>query len=367
MTRGRDRMNKLFLSGRKRHREQKGEGAVSFEKKKGGICLERNGIDVSKWQGVIDWTKVKASGVAFAMIRSSFGQTDVDPCFERNVVEAQKQGIDCGAYHYCYAKTVDEARQEAAFFLKTIEGKRFSFPLALDLEDPSLQPLGKEKLTAIAVAFLEELEKAGYYAILYANLYWLTALLKRETLKPYDVWLAQWSSEPTFDGNFGIWQHSATGSVSGITGNVDLNIAYRDYPAIIKAAGLNGFVKEEPSSPKPKEKETVYLVRAGDTLSAIAARYRTTVAKLVSLNKIKDPNRIYVGQKILLPFAGTPSSAFRTGERVRVKKNAAVYATGEKIPAWVKERTDTILQLTGEKALLKEIYSWVWIHDLERV
>ena len=333
--------------------------------------MERNGIDVSKWQGEIDWSKVKASGVAFAMIRASFGQSDLDPVFERNVTEAKRVGIPCGAYHYCYAKTVDEARREAAFFLASVRGKRLSYPLALDLEDPSLQPLGKEKLTAIADAFLKELEAAGYYAVLYANLYWLTNLLERETLKRYDVWLAQWSDKPTFTGDFGLWQYSARGKVDGISGDVDLDVAYRDYPAIIKAVGLNGLKETEavPAAPKKEEsaspQERYYTVRAGDTLSAIAAKYQTTVAKLTALNNLRNPNLIYAGQKLLLPFAGTPSSAFRVGERVRVKRSAATYATGEKIPAWVKGRTDTVLQLTEEKALLKSIYSWVRLSDLE--
>ena len=117
--------------------------------------MEIQGIDVSKWQGDIDWAGVKAAGIRFAMVRASFGQSDADPSFVQNITQAQANGIPCGAYHYCYAKSVDEALKEAEFFLKTVKSYQLDYPLALDLEDGSLEPLGREALTEIAGAFLK--------------------------------------------------------------------------------------------------------------------------------------------------------------------------------------------------------------------
>ncbi len=194
------------------------------------------GIDVSSWQDTIDWTRVKGAGVDFAMLRSSFYVTK-DKTFEYNITEAQKAGVLVGTYHYCYAETVLEARNEARYFISVIEPYELDFPVVLDLEDPSLEHLGKSRLTAIAKAFLDELKNAGYYAMIYSNKYWLETMLDMSKLSEYDVWLAEWHTTPTWSGDFGMWQYSSEGRVSGIRGDVDLNICYRDYYKIISDGG----------------------------------------------------------------------------------------------------------------------------------
>lgn len=204
------------------------------------------GIDVSYAQGNIDWAKVKASGVAFAMIRACYGWDDdsqIDRYFRANVQGCEAVGMPYGLYHYSYAQTPEDAEKEAKFFLRVIDGCRPEYPVVFDLEDSSQQKLGKSTLTDMAKAFLSTVEKAGYYAMLYANKYWLTGLLDMSRLSNYDVWLAQWSSAPTYSGNYGMWQYSASGSVPGISGAVDLDYAYQDYPSIIQNAGLNGWGK----------------------------------------------------------------------------------------------------------------------------
>ena len=324
--------------------------------------MEKSGIDVSKWQGDIDWQRVKAAGITFAMVRSSFGTSDADPYFVQNVTQAVSNGIPCGSYHYCYAKNAEEARREAAFFLETVKGYRLEYPLALDLEDASLQPLGKAALTEIASVFLQALEDAGYYAILYSSLNWLTNYLDMEKLSAYDVWLAHWADEPGYSGAFGMWQYTSQGSVDGINGNVDRDRAFKDYPAIIRGAGLNHL---EESPVPPVQEDEYYIVQEGDTLSSIAEKFGTTVAELVRLNNLLHPDLIYVGQKILLPGGGSSTTGFRVGDEVKIKASAQRYATGQVIPTWVKGRTDTILQISGNRALLKNIYSWVLLSDLE--
>ncbi|MDE7363173.1 MAG: glycoside hydrolase family 25 protein [Oscillospiraceae bacterium] len=201
-----------------------------------GENVKLRGIDVSSWQDTIDWKRVKQSGVDFAILRSSF-YVRKDRMFEYNIEEAQKAGVMVGVYHYCYATTVLEAREEARYFLSVIAPYEIDFPVILDFEDPSQEDLGKDKLTTIAKAFLDEVKNAGYYTMLYANKHWMTKLLDMNRLSEYDVWLAEWRTAPTYSGNFGIWQYTSEGRVAGIRGDVDLNICYRDYYKIIEDGG----------------------------------------------------------------------------------------------------------------------------------
>lgn len=194
----------------------------------------RRGIDVSAWQGVIDWEKVAKAGVDFAIIRSSYSVDHVDKMFEYNITEAKKAGIKVGVYHYCYALTVEEAREEARFFIETVSPYEIDFPLMFDFEDNSQIELGKAKLTEMAEAFLGELEAAGYYPMIYSYKNWLDNYLDMDKLSKYDVAVAQWDvAAPTYEGDFELWQYSCKGLVSGIDGDVDLDISYKDYSWII--------------------------------------------------------------------------------------------------------------------------------------
>lgn len=203
------------------------------------------GIDVSYAQGAINWAKVKAAGVDFAMIRASRGEVSdsrpiaQDVTFEYNITQATANGIKVGVYHYLYASSVTEARKEARFFLKTIKPYKITYPVVLDIEEQYQAKLGKSSVTKIVKAFLDEVSAAGYYAMIYCNKTWLTDYLDMSKLTDYDVWLAQWNTVPTYKGDFGIWQYSSKGIVSGIDGYVDLNISYKDYSSIIRKGKYN--------------------------------------------------------------------------------------------------------------------------------
>lgn len=203
------------------------------------------GIDVSRYQGAIDWEKVKKSGVDFVLLRSSIGDgtttvSGEDIRFSSNVAEAKKAGLMVGAYHYLWAETVQDARKEAKFFIKTISPYALDFPAILDFEEPSQQEnLTNAERTAIAKAFLEEVEKAGYYPMLYTNKSWAVGYLNMDELADYEIWLAEWSAKPTYTGDFGIWQYTAYGKVSGIDGGVDLDVCYKNYRKIILDGGYN--------------------------------------------------------------------------------------------------------------------------------
>ena len=215
----------------------------------------KNGIDVSRWQGDIDWTKVKTD---FCIIQAGYGRelSQKDEKFERNYSGCKAAGVPCGAYWYSYATSEDEARKEAAVCIEVLKGKQFEYPVYYDVEEQRILSLGRDKVSAIIKAFCGELEKAGYFVGLYMSAYPLGNLVSEEVRNRYAVWVAHYGvTKPCYSGAYGIWQKSSTGSVSGISGKVDLDEAYEDYPAIIKAAGLNGFSKPEPvSEVKPPEK-----------------------------------------------------------------------------------------------------------------
>ena len=149
------------------------------------------------------------------------------------------------------AVTPDEARKEAAVCLEVIKGKQFEYPIYFDIEEDRQFKLGKAACSEIAAAFLETVEKAGYFVGIYSSKSHLESYISEDLRKRYAVWVAHYGvAKTSYSGAFGMWQKSSTGSVSGINGNVDLNESYIDYPSIIKENGLNGFRKNnEPQKP----------------------------------------------------------------------------------------------------------------------
>ncbi len=240
------------------------------------------GIDVSKHQGTIDWQKVKASGVDFAMIRAGYGRYDnqKDECFEENYKNAKQAGVKVGAYLYSYAKSVDDAKKEAETFLKWISGKQFEYPVAFDVEEKAQSDKGKQFVSDIIRAFCETVEKAGYYVCIYANKYWLDNFVDDDCKKKYDTWLAQWAEKATYSGKYGIWQYSSQGSIDGISGRSDLDESYKDYPSIMKNKGLNGFAASAPTpAPETKPYSARMMVSLSNTPLYVSATAKTPAAK----------------------------------------------------------------------------------------
>lgn len=185
------------------------------------------GIDVSTWQGQIDWLKVKKDGIDFAIIRAGFGRNEprqVDVRFHENMKNAQAAGIKCGAYHYSYAKSPEDAKNEANFFLSIIKGYKFDYPVVFDIEDQSMKKLGKRTLTDICKTFCSTVKKQGYHVAIYSNPDFLRNNLYANELKEYGLWLAHYNDTPAPDFDYHIiWQCTRSGQVNGINGNVDIN------------------------------------------------------------------------------------------------------------------------------------------------
>ena len=190
------------------------------------------GIDVSRWQGDINWSQVAADDVSFVMLGTR-SKGAVDPYFHRNIQQASAAGVKVGVYIYSLAMTPEMAVEEANFVLNLIHDYPVSYPVAFDMEDSTQGTLSKDELAAIANAFCGRISEAGYYPVIYANDNWLANKLDMSKMN-YPVWVARYSAKPAYQ-NPVMWQATSTGAVNGISGNVDIDFQFRDFTSVIPA------------------------------------------------------------------------------------------------------------------------------------
>ena len=190
------------------------------------------GIDVSRWQGDINWSQVAADDVSFVMLGTR-SKGAVDPYFHRNIQQASAAGVKVGVYIYSLAMTPEMAVEEANFVLNLIHDYPVSYPVAFDMEDSTQGALSKDELAAIANAFCGRISEAGYYPVIYANDNWLANKLDMSKMN-YPVWVARYSAKPAYQ-NPVMWQATSTGAVNGISGNVDIDFQFRDFTSVIPA------------------------------------------------------------------------------------------------------------------------------------
>lgn len=217
-------------------------------------------MDVSRWQGNIDWDAVKASGLISGVMLKTVSTNSklskrkdglyIDPTFERNYAECKRVGLPVGVYYYTYAVSHTSADAELALLKTALTGKTFELPICVDVEDNKLRKLGKQALTDLTAYALATIERWGFYALLYTGLnFGETRLyMSGAALRKYDVWLARYprdksktkpEDKPKTDFSFGMWQYTSTASVPGVSGNVDLSHAYKNYEKIIAKKGLD--------------------------------------------------------------------------------------------------------------------------------
>ena len=202
------------------------------------------GVDVSVYQGNIDWNKAKADGIEFAIMRAGYGKyvSQKDKYFDQNMKNAKAAGLPCGVYWFSYALTPEDAIKEADACYEVIKNYKLEYPVSFDMETESQMKLPKETVAQIIEAFCGRMESYGYYTTLYTYASFLNYKVDDRIFDKYDIWVAHYNtSKPAFNRNYGLWQYSCTGSVWGITGNVDRDYVYLDYERIIKNAHLNGF------------------------------------------------------------------------------------------------------------------------------
>nr|WP_314495669.1 glycoside hydrolase family 25 protein [uncultured Peptostreptococcus sp.] len=212
----------------------------------------RLGVDISKYNGRCNMDLAKESGLSFVILKAGSGYSGEDPYWVRNYNACKKAGLGVGAYWYCYATNVDEALREADMFIHSLEGMEFDYPVYLDMEDKCQSRLGNDLRTRIAYAFMKRVESSGYYVGLYTMKSWLDNSFDMERLKEFDLWVARWSSRGhgyKGPGLVGMWQYTNRGHFKGIGSTSedgsDANVAYIDYPTIIKKKGLNNYRKKK--------------------------------------------------------------------------------------------------------------------------
>lgn len=192
-----------------------------------GALASQFGIDVSKFQGTIDWNKAKADGVEFAIIRAGYGMDmpeQDDPQFLRNIAECERLGIPYGVYLYSYANTIEKASSEAEHVLRLINGFSPKLGIWYDVEDKIHSNLSQDMLTQIIDTFSNKIRQCGYSVGIYANADWLQNKIAPSVSDSYPIWLAHWTTSTTYKKPFVMWQYSGSGRINGISSNVDFNI-----------------------------------------------------------------------------------------------------------------------------------------------
>ena len=256
-----------------------------------------DGIDVSEWQGEIDWERVSNSGISIAYIRASEGSGYVDPDAIRNYNGAKEAGIKVGFYHYLTATTVSEAIEQANFFVSVIQNLNVDCRLAMDFEN--FQGLDTYEINQISQAFLEEVERvSGKKTIIYSDAYNAAYTFSEELASEYPIWVADYYVSEPGNGNWIAWdgfQYTDEGKISGIEDYVD-----RDYFTSGVLLADTSPIPESTTGNTLTTTETI-IVQWGDTLSQIAIKYNTSYEYLAKINRIQNPNLIYAGQSLIVP------------------------------------------------------------------
>lgn len=212
-----------------------------YEYVQDGEVVSICGIDVSKYQGEIDWEKVKAAGVEYAIIRLGYrgmneGTLELDPYYFTNIKKANEAGVKVGIYFFSQAKNTDEAEKEAEFVLENIKNYDVTYPVVFDTEEVTTYAarangLTRAERTDCCIAFCEKIKEAGYTPMIYANTRYMIMGLELERLNAYDKWFAYYGTNYTFPYEFTMFQYSDTGRIPGIDGDVDLDVSFVDYAA----------------------------------------------------------------------------------------------------------------------------------------
>ena len=263
------------------------------------------GIDISEFQGEIDFEEVRRSGIEAVYIRVGAGEY-TDEYFAENYERAKAAGLKIGFYHYVTARSVDEGRRQARFFASLAAGREPDMRLAMDFE--YFGSLSVSQINAISEAYLDELTAlTKREAVIYSDLSNARNIFSRALAEKYPLWAAQYGAdEPSANGKWREWvgfQYTDEGRVGGIYGNVDRNI-FTEGIFLSDSWRIDG---EKRTTVRARTRTLTVYVRAGDTLWAIAREYGTTVEAIARENRIVDPNRIFVGERlrITLPARGS--------------------------------------------------------------
>lgn len=284
------------------------------------------GIDVSNWQGYIDYSQVKNDGVEIVYIKSSQGANIVDAYFRINYNNAKANGLKVGFYHFLTATNQEEAIEQADFFASVVSNTSPDCKLAMDFEE--FGNLSIEEINNISKAFLERLKEiTGKEVIIYSDASNARDVFNNELSSNYPLWIAEYGVEVPSQSNWEFWegfQYTSQGEISGVQGYVDRD-KFTDDIFLSDTTQI-----EESGNPENYNQDIKYIVKKGNTLSGIAIKYKTTVKELVILNKISNPNLIFPGENLIVPINGN-------------MENNVIYDTGHII--YTVESGDTLSEL----------------------
>lgn len=265
--------------------------------------MRKKGIDVSEFQRSIDWEKAKEY-IDFAIIRCGYGNnlpSQDDPYYHINAEACTRLHIPFGVYLFSYATNMTMAESEVEHTLRLIKDYKLEYPVFLDVEDRSQLELPKEELTNIVKFYCEKLEEAGYYVGIYASLNTFTNYLNSEELNKFDKWVAEWNKDFTYRGSSGMWQNTDNERIEGINTRVDGDIAFLNYPEIIRENGLNHLDNELPKRRKYKVGDRLFLngplyeTKEGRRLIRTYKNKLVTVEEVIEEENIVAPYRLNIG------------------------------------------------------------------------
>lgn len=276
-----------------------------------GLGIYAHGVDLSSWQkDTVDFDKIRQDGYSFVILRAGFS-VYADKYFEKNYAAAKAAGLHVGVYLYSYATTPEESRREAEFLKTLLVGKQLEYPVFYDMEEPDTHGvMNASELTALSMAFLDTMADDGWLVGLYSCKSWLDHRLELDTIcAKYECWMAMYLSSGTcdtydkYDEFCGMWQYSCTGSVSGVEGCVDLDVAFKDYPAICMQYGLNGYEGSGESIYLAAQAELPTVVAEGDALQ-LGGVVRSNGGNLTEVSlRICDPSGAVVAERSIDPKA----------------------------------------------------------------
>ena len=257
------------------------------------------GLDISSYQSGIDFNQIKKSGVQFLILRAGFTgwgtgvNYNKDNCFEQFYNQSKSHNIPVGAYWYSCANTKEKGVAEAKYMYENcLKGKQFEFPIYIDVEDTHHQVGNKRGVTDAIIGFCEYLENLGYYVGIYASdISGFKDKMYINELNAYDKWVARYGSEPKYVKQYGMWQSTSSGRINGYSGNLDCDVAYKDYSSIIKNMGLNGY-NTQPSTPQENKPDILLMIKKtirgdygnGEARKNALGKYYDEVQHQVNLN-----------------------------------------------------------------------------------
>jgi len=330
------------------------------------------GMDVSSYQGYIDYDKVNQAGIKYVYIKATEGTWYTDRYLKYNYENAKRVGIKVGFYHFVRATNNETAKAEARYFVNAISGMEPDCRLAMDFE--IFGSLSSLEVNDISKTFLEETKYlTGKDMVIYSNTNHAINVFSYELASEYPLWVAHYGvNSPSDNGKWNRWvgfQYTSKGIINGINGYVDLDRFTKEI--LLDNSEMAPIPKPEPNPQEPSENETVYYtVKWGDTLSQLALKYGTTVQNLVDLNNISNPNLIYVGQRLIMQINSSNEQREITYTVVRgdtLSKIALEYGTTVNSLVSLNNISNPNLIYVGQKIIVVTAEEEDVLHDCSHI